>query len=82
MSYIFGAERQKCIKRVENAKIILDKRKISWYNSASRPPGRYHIKQPQKNIKKSEKTFEKGIDKRKRLWYNIKVAAQVAAHGH
>jgi len=25
---------------------------------------RYHIKQPQKNIKKSEKTFEKGIDKR------------------
>ena len=36
LSYIFGAERQKCIKRVKNAKNILDKRKISCYNIASR----------------------------------------------
>ena len=82
MSYIFGAERQKCIKRVKNAKIILDKRKISWYNGASRPRGAIASNNRKKISKKSEKTFEKGIDKRKRLWYNIKVAAQVAAHGH
>ena len=31
-----------------------------------------------KNIKKSEKTFAKGIDKAFLVWYNIKVAAQVA----
>ena len=29
-----------------------------------------------KKYQKSEKTFKKGIDKRKRLWYNIKVAAK------
>ena len=29
-----------------------------------------------KKYQKSEKTFKKGIDKRKRLWYNIKVAAE------
>ena len=32
----------------------------------------------EKNIKKIEKTFKKGIDKRKMMWYNIKVAARVA----
>ena len=37
---------------------------------------RHHIKQPQKNIKKSEKSFAKGIDKGFWMWYNIKVAAQ------
>ena len=42
--------------------------------------GDHHIKQPQKNIKKSEKTFKKGIDKWKRLWYNIKVAAEKRRH--
>ena len=36
----------------------------------------YH--KPEKNIKKIEKTFKKGIDKRKMMWYNIKVAARVA----
>ena len=36
----------------------------------------------EKNIKKSEKSFEKGIDKAVWAWYNIKVAAQVATHGH
>ena len=36
----------------------------------------YHTSQ--KKIKKSEKTFKKGIDKREMMWYNIKVAAQVA----
>ena len=36
----------------------------------------YH--NPEKNIKKSEKTFKKGIDKRKMMWYNIKVAARAA----
>ena len=40
----------------------------------------YHS--PEKNIKKSEKTFKKGIDKRNLVWYNIKVAARAAAHGH
>ena len=25
----------------------------------------------EKNFEKSEKTFEKGIDKRERMWYNI-----------
>ena len=36
--------------------------------------GIYHS--PEKNIKKIEKTFKKGIDKRNLMWYNIKVAAQ------
>ena len=42
--------------------------------------GIYH--NPEKNIKKSEKTFKKGIDNVFLVWYNIKVAAQVATHGH
>ena len=40
---------------------------------------------PSKNLKKyqkNEKTFKKGIDKVFLVWYNIKVAAQVATHGH
>ena len=40
---------------------------------------------PSKNSKKyqkNEKTFKKGIDKGKLMWYNIKVAARVATHGH
>ena len=78
MSYIFGAERQKCIKRVKNAKNVLDKCENTCYNIASRPFGCTHIKKPQKNIKKSEKTFKKGIDKVIWMWYNIKVAARVA----
>ena len=36
--------------------------------------GIYH--NPEKNIKKNEKTFKKGIDKWEMMWYNIKVAAQ------
>ena len=36
--------------------------------------GIYHS--PEKNIKKIEKTFKKGIDKGDLMWYNIKVAAQ------
>ena len=36
--------------------------------------GIYH--NPEKNIKKIEKTFKKGIDKWEMMWYNIKVAAQ------
>ena len=35
-------------------------------------------KKHKKNIKKSEKTFKKGIDKWVLMWYNIKVAARVA----
>ncbi|MBQ9797811.1 MAG: hypothetical protein IJW50_08840 [Clostridia bacterium] len=35
-----------------------------------------------KNLKKVEKTFKKGIDKRERMWYNIKAVAKVAANGH
>ena len=37
----------------------------------------YH--NPEKNIKKSKKTFQKGIDKWEMMWYNIKVAARAAA---
>ena len=37
-----------------------------------------YLSQTWKNIKKSEKTFEKGIDKWIWMWYNIKVAARVA----
>ena len=40
--------------------------------------GIYH--NPEKNIKKIEKTFKKGIDKRNLMWYNIKVAAQKWRH--
>ena len=36
--------------------------------------GIYHS--PEKNIKKIEKTFKKGIDKGDLMWYNIKVAAK------
>ena len=39
--------------------------------------GIYHT--PEKNIKKSKKTFQKGIDKWEMMWYNIKVAARAAA---
>ena len=35
-----------------------------------------------KKYQKSEKTFKKGIDKVFLVWYNIKVAAQVATNGH
>ena len=38
----------------------------------------YH--NPEKNIKKSEKTFKKGIDKWEMMWYNIKVAAEKLRH--
>ena len=38
----------------------------------------YH--NPEKNIKKSKKTFQKGIDKWEMMWYNIKVAAQKWRH--
>ena len=34
---------------------------------------------PQKTLKKVEKTFEKGIDKWKRMWYNTEVAAKAVA---
>ena len=44
--------------------------------------GEITSKNRKKNIKKSEKTFEKGIDKWEMMWYNIKVAARVATHGH
>ena len=37
-----------------------------------------YLSQTRKNIKKSEKTFKKGIDKWIWMWYNIKVAARVA----
>ena len=37
-----------------------------------------YLSQARKNIEKNEKTFKKGIDKREMMWYNIKVAAQVA----
>jgi len=32
----------------------------------------------QKNFQKTEKSFEKGIDKAKSMWYNRKVDAQKA----
>ena len=35
-----------------------------------------------KKYQKSKKTFAKGIDKWIWMWYNIKVAAQVATNGH
>ena len=41
-----------------------------------------YLSQPRKKYQKSEKTFAKGIDKVFLVWYNIKVAARVAAHGH
>ena len=34
---------------------------------------------PQKTLKKVKKTFEKGIDKRERMWYNIRAAAKAGA---
>ena len=37
-----------------------------------------YLSRPQKNIKKSKKTFQKGIDKWEMMWYNIKVAARAA----
>ena len=37
-----------------------------------------YLSQSRKKYQKSEKTFAKGIDKREMMWYNIKVAAQVA----
>ena len=33
----------------------------------------------EKTLKKDEKTFKKGIDKREGLWYNRKVDARAAA---
>ena len=76
LSYIFGAERQKCIKRVKKAKIILDKRKISCYNIESRLKRAGTHQATVKKYQKSEKTFKKGIDKWEMMWYNIKVAAK------
>ena len=38
-----------------------------------------YLSQPEKNIKKIEKTFKKGIDKRDWMWYNNKVAARAVA---
>ena len=35
-----------------------------------------YLSQTRKKYQKSEKTFEKGIDKAVLVWYNIKVAAQ------
>ena len=41
-----------------------------------------HTSKKHKKYQKCEKTFKKGIDKWIWMWYNIKVAARVAAHGH
>ena len=41
-----------------------------------------YLSQTRKKYQKSEKTFKKGIDKVFLVWYNIKVAAQVATNGH
>ena len=41
-----------------------------------------YLSQSRKKYQKSEKTFAKGIDKAFLVWYNIKVAAQVATNGH
>ena len=64
LSHIFGAERQKCIKRVKNVKNVLDKRKISWYNSASRFERWIFITVPKK-ISKKLKNFQK------RYWQSV-----------
>ena len=59
LSYIFGAERQKCIKRVKNAKNVLDKHIISCYNIASRLERRIFITTPKKISKKVKKLSKK-----------------------
>jgi hypothetical protein len=35
-----------------------------------------------KKLKKPEKSFKKGIDKAKVMWYNTKAVAKKAANGH
>ena len=48
------------------------------YTSIPRERGAEYndLSELEKTLKKVEKTFKKGIDKRKRLWYNNKVAAK------
>ena len=82
LSYIFGAERQKCIKRVKTAKNILDKCKISCYNIASRPWRWVFITAPKKISKKLKKLSKKVLTKG--IWCGIisKSPRKAETHGH
>ena len=63
----------------KNIKKPLDKRLKVCYNMQAVHKRTATAKGFEKNLKKVEKTFKKGIDKAKRKWYNTEVAAKAGA---